>query len=79
MVHRYGLRVAVLGCGHGHLAVLLALAFPEATVAAFDEDAAAVASARRLAALAGVTSRVTVEVASTVRGTGYNMVCARAR
>lgn len=72
-------RVAVLGCGNGHLVVLLALAFPDAAVAGFDADATAVTHARRLAALAGVAHRVTVEVGSMVRGDEYDLVCARVR
>lgn len=72
-------RVAVLGCGHGHLVVLLALAFPDATVAGFDADAAAVTHARRLTALAGVAHRVTIEASDTVRGDEYHLVCARVR
>lgn len=72
-------RVAVLGCGHGHLAVQLALVFPHATVAGFDEDAQAVAEARRVAAQAGVASRVTFEVSDMVLGDGYDVVCARVR
>lgn len=79
MAHRRGLRLAVLGCGHGHLAVLLALAFPHATVAGFDEDRGAVDDARRLVARAGVADRVTIEVGAVVRGDGYDVVCARVR
>ncbi|MBT2495840.1 methyltransferase [Microbacterium sp. ISL-59] len=53
-------RVLDLGCGTGALAVLYALARPEAQVIATDRSAAAVASARATAAANGVAERVTV-------------------
>lgn len=49
-----------LGCGTGALAVLYALAHPEAQVTATDRSAAAVASARATVAANGVVDRVTV-------------------
>lgn len=69
-----GRRVAVLACGRGELAIALALACPHDTVAAFDPDRTAIAAARRAAAVAGVTDRVTFEVAGTLRGHGYDLV-----
>ncbi|WP_017203042.1 methyltransferase [Microbacterium algeriense] len=53
-------RVLDLGCGTGALAVLYALAHPEAQVTATDRSAAAVASARATVAANGVIDRVTV-------------------
>lgn len=70
-------RVAVLGCGRGDLAIALARASTELTVAGFDPDRAAIAVARRVAAMAGVADRVTFEVADKIRGDGYDVVFAR--
>jgi methylase of polypeptide subunit release factors len=71
-------RVAVLGCGSGRLAIGIALALPDATVAGFDADSVAIGTARRCAALAGVADRVTFEVSDSVLGQAYDLVCARA-
>lgn len=60
---RSGARVADLGCGRGALTVLLAQAYPASTVHGFDPDAEAVVAGRRAAAIAGVSDRVTFEVA----------------
>ena len=67
-------RVAVAGCGDGELAIALAVACPDDVVAAFDADPAAIAIARRRAAMAGVADRVTFEVAATILGGGYHLV-----
>lgn len=66
----------MLGCGGGCLAIALALAQNEATVAGFDTDAAAIAEARRAAAIAGVADRVTFEVADRILGDTYDLVYA---
>ena len=69
-------RVAVLGCGGGHLAIALALTLPEATVAGFDTDSSAIATARRAAAIARVADRVTFEVADQILGETYDLIYA---
>ena len=71
---RRALRVAVAGCGDGELAIALAVACPGDVVAAFDADPAAIAIARRRAAVAGVADRLTFEVAATILGGGYHLV-----
>ena len=73
---RGGGRVADVGCGLGASAVLLAQAFPAASVAGSDYHAASIELAHKRAADAGVGDRVSFEVASaqTFSGTGYDLV-----
>jgi predicted RNA methylase len=70
------LRVAVIGCRGGGLAIALALANPHDVIAGFDADAVAIAAARRAAARHGVSDRVTFETAASGRllDTGYDIV-----
>lgn len=69
--------VADLGCGHGASSILLAQAFPNATIAGFDYHQASIDVARKRAAEAGVADRVRFEVASAqdFPGAGYDLVC----
>ena len=69
-------RVAIIGCGSGELAIALALADPDAVVAGFDANSAAVAGARRAAARHRVSDRVTFEAAAAggLLGSGYDMI-----
>ncbi|MDT9691781.1 class I SAM-dependent methyltransferase [Streptomyces sp. P9(2023)] len=69
--------VADVGCGVGHTTLLIAKAFPEATVHGFDYSEEAVSIARQLAEEAGLSDRVVFEVASAddYPGTGYDLVC----
>src|SRR4051795_4663935 len=60
---RSGGRVADVGCGLGASSVLIAQAFPRATVSASDYHADSVVLARKRVADAGVADRVAVEVA----------------
>jgi 2-polyprenyl-3-methyl-5-hydroxy-6-metoxy-1,4-benzoquinol methylase len=71
-----GGRVADVGCGHGVSAILMAQAYPEATVEGFDSHDGSIAEARRLAAEAGVDDRVTFSTtaADNVPGEGYDLV-----
>ena len=71
-----GGRIADVGCGLGSSSVLMADAFPLATVAASDYHAESVEAARKGAAEAGVSDRVTFEVATaqSFTGTGYDLV-----
>jgi SAM-dependent methyltransferase len=73
---RRGGRVADVGCGLGASAVLIAQAFPEATVSGSDYHEASIELARKRAADAGVAHRVTFEAApaSGFSGTGYDLV-----
>ncbi|MET9438136.1 class I SAM-dependent methyltransferase [Streptomyces sp. NPDC006551] len=69
--------VADVGCGVGHTTLLIAKAFPQATVHGFDYSEEAIAIARQLAEEAGLSDRVVFEVASAddYPGTGYDLVC----
>jgi ubiquinone/menaquinone biosynthesis C-methylase UbiE len=73
---RAGGRVADLGCGLGSSSVLIAEAFPTATVVGSDYHTESIALARKKAADAGVADRLTFEVASaqTFTGTEYDLV-----
>ena len=71
-----GARVADLGCGLGASSVLLAQAYPKTTVAGSDYHAESIDLARRRAAEAGLSDRVTFEVATaqTFTGAGFDLV-----
>jgi 2-polyprenyl-3-methyl-5-hydroxy-6-metoxy-1,4-benzoquinol methylase len=74
---RSGGSVADLGCGHGASTLVLAQAYPAATVTGFDYHQASIDVARKRAAEAGVADRVRFEVASAqdFPGAGYDLVC----
>jgi SAM-dependent methyltransferase len=71
-----GGRVADVGCGHGASTIILAEAYPHATVVGFDAHAPSIETARKRAAHAGVNDRVTFEVANAqeIPGDGYDLV-----
>ncbi|MDQ3989407.1 MAG: methyltransferase domain-containing protein [Actinomycetota bacterium] len=71
-----GGRVADLGCGLGSSSVLLAQAYPRTTIVGSDYHTESIELAHKKAAEAGVTDRVTFEVATaqTFTGTGYDLV-----
>jgi SAM-dependent methyltransferase len=58
-----GGRVADVGCGHGSTAILLAQAFPRATIVGIDAHPASIETARQRAERAGVADRVQFECA----------------
>lgn len=68
--------VADVGCGVGHTTLLIARAFPEATVYGFDYSEEAITIARELAEEAGLSDRVVFETASAddYPGGGYDLV-----
>ena len=72
-----GARVADVGCGHGAALILLAQAYPSSTFAGFDYHEGSIMAARKAAAEAGVSDRVTFEVAGAhdFGGTDYDLVC----
>lgn len=71
-----GARVADIGCGLGTSSLLLAEAYPNATVVGSDYHAESIELARQKAEEAGVTDRVTFEVATaqTFTGADYDLV-----
>jgi 23S rRNA G2445 N2-methylase RlmL len=71
-----GARVADVRCGEGTALIELAHTFPASSFHGFDPDATRVARARRAAATAGVSDRVTFETApaSAIAGDGYDVV-----
>jgi SAM-dependent methyltransferase len=73
---RAGGRVADLGCGHGASTVIMAGAYPDATIHGSDYHDGSIARARERAAAAGVADRATFEVASaqTFSGRDYDLI-----
>ena len=71
-----GGRVADLGCGLGSTSVLMAQAYPRTTVVGSDYHSESIDLARKNAAEAGVSDRVSFEVATAQNfsGTGYDLV-----
>jgi SAM-dependent methyltransferase len=74
---RSGASVADLGCGLGASTVLLAQEFPASTFVGSDYHAGSIELAAKRAADAGVTGRVTFEVATaaTFSGSRFDLVC----
>jgi SAM-dependent methyltransferase len=71
-----GARVADVGCGHGASTLLLAEAYPTATVVGFDGHEGSIDAARKRAADAGLSDRVRFEVAPATAFDGeYDLVC----
>jgi SAM-dependent methyltransferase len=71
-----GAKVADVGCGHGASTILMAQAFPASTFVGSDYHEGSIAVARQRAAEAGVSDRVSFEVApaSSYSGSGYDLV-----
>jgi SAM-dependent methyltransferase len=71
-----GAAVADVGCGYGASTIVMAKAFPRSTFRGFDFHPASIDRAREAAAEAGVSDRVTFEVASAkdFPGSGYALV-----
>jgi SAM-dependent methyltransferase len=71
-----GARVADVGCGLGSTSVLLAEAYPDSTVVGSDSHRESIELARKQAADAGVSERVSFEVSSaqTFSGGDYDLV-----
>jgi SAM-dependent methyltransferase len=72
-----GGRVADVGCGHGASTIIMARAYPNSRFWAFDNHEASVHHAREAAQAAGVSDRVTFEVANaqSIPGENYDLVC----
>jgi SAM-dependent methyltransferase len=71
-----GARVADVGCGHGASTILMAEAYPKSTFVGFDYHQASVEYARSKALEAGVSDRVSFEVAKAkdYPGNDYDLV-----
>jgi len=71
-----GARVADVGCGHGASAVVMADAFPHSRFSGFDFHPPSIATARARAAQAGVSDRVTFDVAPADGYPGrFDLIC----
>jgi ubiquinone/menaquinone biosynthesis C-methylase UbiE len=73
---RRGARVADVGCGHGATTLILAQAYPNSRFVGFDYHAPSIERAREAAKDAGVSDRVSFEVAKAkdYPGTDYDLV-----
>ncbi|WP_435349146.1 class I SAM-dependent methyltransferase [Haloarchaeobius sp. HRN-SO-5] len=71
-----GVRVADVGCGHGAATIIMAQAYPNSTFVGFDYQEGSIEVARSRAADAGVTDRVSFDVATAQAydGTDYGLV-----
>jgi SAM-dependent methyltransferase len=74
---RAGAKVADIGCGHGASTIVLAQAYPEATIVGYDYHPESIEAARKRAAEAGVADRVRFEVAGAADypGGDYDLAC----
>jgi SAM-dependent methyltransferase len=71
-----GARVADVGCGSGVATIMLAQAYPRSSFWGFDTYDVAIARARKAAAQAGLSDRLTFEVASAAAFPGrFELVC----
>jgi SAM-dependent methyltransferase len=72
-----GIDVADVGCGHGHSTLLMAQAFPRSRFHGFDTHADSIAQARRNAAQAGLSERVSFGIARAVDypDRRYGLIC----
>jgi 2-polyprenyl-3-methyl-5-hydroxy-6-metoxy-1,4-benzoquinol methylase len=73
---RAGAGVADVGCGHGASTIIMAQAYPNSTFVGSDYHPASIEAAQKRAEEAGVSDRVTFEVASAKEysGAGYDLV-----
>jgi SAM-dependent methyltransferase len=73
---RRGARVADVGCGHGASTILMAKAYPASQFKGFDYHLASIQRAREQADKAGLSNRVTFEVAPAKNfpGANYDLV-----
>jgi 2-polyprenyl-3-methyl-5-hydroxy-6-metoxy-1,4-benzoquinol methylase len=72
-----GGRVADVGCGHGVAAILMASAYPQASVYGYDSHDRSIQIARQQAARAGVGGRTRFEPrdAADYPATGFDLIC----
>lgn len=69
--------VADIGCGHGASTIIMAQAFPNSRFYGFDNHEASIKRATKAAEEAGVSDRVTFEVASAseIPNNNYDLIC----
>ncbi|NVK40264.1 MAG: class I SAM-dependent methyltransferase [Oceanospirillaceae bacterium] len=72
-----GIRVADVGCGHGHSTVLMAQAFPASRFRGFDAHPASLAAAEQQARDAAVSDRVSFTLSDALEypGPGFDLIC----
>ncbi len=72
-----GAMVADVGCGHGASTILMAQAFPKSRFYGYDYHEGSIIAARDAAEKAGVSDRITFEVAAAkdYPAKGYDLVC----
>ncbi|HEY9199592.1 MAG TPA: class I SAM-dependent methyltransferase [Gammaproteobacteria bacterium] len=72
-----GIRVADVGCGHGHSSILMAQAFPRSRFHGFDVHVESIAEAQRNAADAGVAACTGFDIARAddYPGKDYGLIC----
>ena len=72
-----GGRAADIGCGYDAALILLAKAYPASTFVGFDYHAGSIEAARNAAVEAGVSDRVTFDVAGAEEfgGEDYDLAC----
>jgi SAM-dependent methyltransferase len=72
-----GGKVADVGCGHGASTIIMAKAFPNSRFYGYDTHEKSIATARQRAADAGVSDRVTFEVAnaSEIPNEQFDLIC----
>jgi cyclopropane fatty-acyl-phospholipid synthase-like methyltransferase len=71
-----GGKVADVGCGHGASTIIMAKAYPQSTFVGYDYHQGSIDAARKRAAEAGVSDRVTFEPASAkdYPGKGFDLI-----
>lgn len=72
-----GINVADVGCGYGHSTLLMAEAFPHSRFYGFDPHTPSLDEAKRNAAEAGLSNRITYDKAgaATYPGNNYGLIC----
>lgn len=72
-----GAKVADVGCGHGASTIVMAQAYPNSVFSGFDYHGESISTAAKTAAEAGVSDRISFEVAPAKEypGSDYDLIC----